>query len=313
MSGVSRLGGLNCPFCRYYNARDEQTCGRCGRRLPPPGLAPFINRLGSVDLWATKALGAVSAVVFALQLAVSGPRAAEGLTRGFSRDVLLRFGSLTNGLEWSEPWRLLAACFVHANLIHIAMNLLSLASLGRAGERLIGASRFVVAYVVTGVAGFVVSTLWYGTDPYTTMGASGAVLGLYGVLLGDRMVRRDPAWKDMLVRTVVVTFLFYFALGTNQAAHLGGLAAGLALGALFALEKRPQQRDGLFGGLAAASGFAIVLSLILPHFSTAIRPEPRPAGARAREPRREPARRAPAPPAERDPAGEGDAGDEAEP
>jgi membrane associated rhomboid family serine protease len=281
VKAVSRLGGFNCPYCRYYNARDARACGRCERRLPPPALAPLLARVGGVDLWATKALAATSIAVFALQLAASGalgPRAALG---AFPARVLLEFGAIATGLERAEPWRLLAACFVHVNLIHIVMNLFALAELGRAGERLVGGSRFVVAYVVTGVVGFAVSALWYGDAPYLTAGASGAVFGLDGVLLGDRMARRDPVWKEMLTRTVVHSFLFYFVLKTNQAAHMGGLAAGLALGALFARERRPWARDGLFAALAAASGLAIVTSLALPHLAPALGPEPRRGAPRA--------------------------------
>ncbi|HEU4535572.1 MAG TPA: rhomboid family intramembrane serine protease [Polyangiaceae bacterium] len=312
---MSRLGGVNCPYCRYYNARDERACGRCQRRLPPADLSPLLARLGGVDLWATKALAGVSIVVFALQLVSSG-RLGLGSFMGGDPIAVLRFGGLSNQVAWAEPWgepwRLLAACFVHFNLMHIAMNLFALAELGRAGERLVGGSRFVFAYVVTGVVGFVVSTFWYGADPYLTAGASGAIFGLDGLLLGDRMARRDPVWKDMLVRTVIHSFLFYFVMRTNQAAHMGGLAAGLVLGALFARERHPWKRDGIFAGFAAFSAFAIAASLVLPHLGPAIRAEPRapaPRGTwRQTDPR--PQRRQPAPtpaPAEgEDQAGEGE-------
>jgi membrane associated rhomboid family serine protease len=291
---VSRLGGVNCPYCRYYNARDERTCGRCDRRLPPPNLSPLVAGLGGIELWATKALAGVSIVVFALQLASSG-KLGLGSFMGADPIAVLRFGGLSNQVRWAEawvePWRLLAACFVHFNLMHIVMNMFALAELGRVGERLVGSTRFIFAYVFTGVVGFVVSTFWYGADPFFTAGASGAIFGLDGLLLGDRMARRDPVWKDMLVRTVVHSFLFYFVMRTNQAAHMGGLVAGLALGALFALEKHPWKRDGIFAGLAAFSGFAIVVSLALPHFGPAIRAEPRTPAPRGPFRQTEPLRR----------------------
>jgi membrane associated rhomboid family serine protease len=308
---VSNLGGLNCPYCRYYNARDDRVCGRCKRHLPPAALSPLIAGLGGVDLWATKALAATSIIVFAFSLKAAGPLAARAIAGGLPIDVLLRFGALTNGLEWAEPWRLVAACFVHISLLHIVMNLFAFAELGRAGEKLVGGTRFVVAYVVTGVAGYVASTFWYGDAPYITAGASGAIFGLDGMLLSDRMVKRDPVWKDMLVRTLVHSFLFYYALRTNQAAHLGGLAAGLLLGSFYALEKRPWKRDTLFGVLAALSVPLIAASLVLPHLGPDIRREPRlkasPGPARRGAPahRVEPARDAA-------PSDEGDEGDERE-
>ena len=265
---MSKPGGFMCPFCRQYNARDARHCGRCERLLPPSWLAGPLRNLGTVDLWATKLLAGTSILVFALEMASAGGASLNVLT-SLPASVLFRFGALANGLPTSEPWRLLAACFVHMGVLHVAMNLLALAELGRVGEPLVKGSRFLITYVVTGIAGFLVSALWYGTRPYLTAGASGAIFGLDGLILGGLLARRDPAWKSMLSRTLVHSFLFYFALGgaTNQAAHLGGLAAGLGLGFLFGQEKRPWRRDAAAHMLAAAGLVAIIGSLVLSQVS----------------------------------------------
>jgi rhomboid protease GluP len=260
------LGGFNCPYCRYYNARDARRCGRCEKWLPPPFLAPAVRALRAEEYWATKLLAAVCVVVFALEMATSGGK--MGLLTGVPMSTLLRFGAITNGLEQIEPWRLLAACFVHMGALHIAMNVIALADLGRIGEPMVGGPRFLLAFVLTGIVGFIVSAFWYGTQPYVTAGASGAVFGINGVILGDMILRKDPHWKGMLVRALVYSFIFYFAMGTNQAAHIGGLALGLILGMVYRRETRPWRVAWVVTTLTVVSLLAIAVSLVLPHRSS---------------------------------------------
>lgn len=255
------LGGFTCPFCGYYNANDATCCGKCERRLPPRVLAGPLRELLGTELWATKLLAGISVAVFTLQMLSDGKEI--GVLSGGRLSTMLRFGGLTNGLEHQEPFRLLAACFVHLGVLHIAMNLIALADLGRTWEGDLGGARFVIAYVVTGIVGFLASALWYGSARYYTAGASGAVFGLDGVLLAGMAVRRDRRWKDMLVRTLIYSFVFYFALGTNQAAHIGGLVAGLVLGVLYGIESRPWRIQTLVGALAALGVLASIASIVM--------------------------------------------------
>jgi len=265
-----KLGGRVCPFCGAYNALDERRCLRCERRLPPSFLDPMLRSPVIVELWATKLLAGISIVVFALQMGAAGPSQLGWLT-GMPASVLLRFGALTGQLDAVEPWRALSACFVHLGPLHIAMNVLALAELGRVGEKDVGGPRLVLAYVITGVAGFVASAWWYSPGGYTTAGASGAVFGLDGLFIASMAMKGDRRWKTMLVRTVIHSFIFYFMLqgGTNQAAHIGGLCAGLGLGVLYARESRPWQRATLVNLVALLSLVAITASLVLPHYSVA--------------------------------------------
>jgi rhomboid protease GluP len=253
------LGGRNCPFCRCYNALDEKTCVRCLKWLPPPNLTWALREPLLTEHWATKLLAGVSIVVFALQLAVAGVKDV-GLITGMPPAVIVRFGGIAGGIEWIEPWRFLSACFVHMGVLHVAMNVMAFAELGRVAEREINGSRLVLAYVITGIVGFVVSSFWYGAH-VVTAGASGAVFGIDGVLIGGMLAKRDRRWVDMLVRTVVHSFLFYAMLRTNQAAHLGGLAAGLVLGLLFGKESRPWRIERPVRVVTAASVVAIVASI----------------------------------------------------
>ena len=156
--------------------------------------------------------------------------------------IELRLGALLSdpSLVVSEPFRLLSAVFVHFGALHFAMNAYAYVDLARVAETLLGSGRFAIAYVLAGVVGFaatVVTGMIGGGQPSLTAGASGAIFGLMGVILGSLAARKDPRWKGFALRAVFYSVLFGFAVnasGTgilvNNSAHLGGLAAGVAAG-----------------------------------------------------------------------------------
>ena len=143
--------------------------------------------------------------------------------------------------EW---WRLVTAVFLHGGFIHLLFNTWVLIDLVRFCEQVYGAARIVSVYLLTGVAGNLVSLLWYGTH-FHNVGASGALCGLIGLMavyglgrrgdLGAAAVRR--AMGRWLMYIVVLGFLLP---GIDNAAHLGGAGAGAALGLVLA--GRPAQR-----------------------------------------------------------------------
>ncbi len=257
------LGGFLCPFCNYYNANDATVCSRCEKRLPPPGLARIVRDVLSVELWATKLLAGISIVIFALELASAGQKVGIGIT-GMPTTTLLRFGAISSYLDAKEPYRLLASCFVHMGVLHVGMNMLALANLGRLIEPVIKGPRLIVAYVITGLAGFGASLWWYGPRPFTTAGASGAIFGLEGMIIGAMVAKRDNRWKDMLLHMVVSSVVLAYMLPVNNSAHVGGFLAGLALGAFTEKESRPWKITPLVNAVTVLCLGAILTSLILP-------------------------------------------------
>ena len=230
---------------------------------------------GSIDasaLWGTKVIVGLTLLVFAGQL--SGMLASGkgiGLMSGGSRADLMRFGAMLVSLEdtRAEPLRLLSAVFVHIGVLHVLMNMLGLASVGRVVEPGVGTARFVVAYLTCGVLGFAtnlgVDVLFphAGVAPVLTAGASGAVFGVMGMLLGWLVQRRDRRWKATAVQTAfyaVIVNLMGFSI--NNGAHLGGLFCGVALGFYFAA--RPRPRSLMLANVGAVVGLLLaVLSLFL--------------------------------------------------
>lgn len=184
-------------------------------------------------------------------------------------EVLLAFGAKLNYFiqtqhEW---WRLVTPMFLHVNLLHLVINMYSLWIVGPYVERLYGSAKFVVFWVVTGVAGLVASYLTvrpgvpvgsiagflFKTVDSPSAGASGALFGLVGVLFvfGIKFRHELPegfkrAFGTGLLPMILMNlFIGYMLRGLiDNAAHLGGLLSG-ALLALVVDYRRPDEKTGL--------------------------------------------------------------------
>lgn len=226
-----------CPNCRRLNSAEDRVCYHCHARLP--GKAALRWR----ELTAT-ALGDVQpgarffVILCVLIYAFTAMKGNFSLMGGIPNLVALRWGALFPGMD--EPWRYLSAMFIHFGLLHIFFNMMTLNDLGRMLEPRLGSGRFLSAFLITGIVGFIASDLWYTWmgHPALTGGASGGLLGLIGVLVGFLYARRDPMWKQVLGRVLVYAAIFAIALPVNNAAHLGGLVSGMALGYLFGTERQ---------------------------------------------------------------------------
>src|SRR5690606_8265713 len=152
-----------------------------------------------------------------------------------------------------EPWRYLSAVYVHLGALHLVMNSMALLALGRRAEQRVGGARMIVVFTLTGIGGFVASTLWYGASGPLTAGASGALFGLMGHEIGQMHAQRDPRLKDILVQFLAYAVAFALLFSVNNAAHIGGFVLGYPLGRAFYLERRPWRRALWFRGLAAVS------------------------------------------------------------
>lgn len=183
------------------------------------------------------------------------------------------YGPLTTSGQW---WRLLSSTFVHFGLLHIAFNMWALYASGRMVERLFGSTRFVLLYLFAGVAASMVSVLW--NPAVNSAGASGAIFGVFGGLLAFVMNPRNQVPQSVMVehRNSTMLFagytLFYGAAhsGIDNAAHIGGLLAGLAMGfvlarPLTAEARRDASPSGVVLALGAGAIALIALSWPLAH------------------------------------------------
>ncbi|HET9131938.1 MAG TPA: rhomboid family intramembrane serine protease, partial [Terriglobia bacterium] len=139
------------------------------------------------------------------------------------------FGPRTTSGEW---WRLLSSTFIHIGLLHLVFNMFVLIQIGPLMQTLMGRKEFTIAYFISGFAGSLASLIWH---PYVvSAGASGAIFGLYGALLGFALVqRRKMPWNALsgLVAsaTLFIGYNVIYGLAqpqTDMAAHAGGLVGG---------------------------------------------------------------------------------------
>lgn len=194
-------------------------------------------------------------VVFALCFA-SEHRLPLWGAQSFALSTVLRFGGIAGSLAMAQPWRYISAVFVHFNLLHLGMNCWVLVAVGAATERELGKARFVLLFVLSGALGFVASDVWAAGMSHPTAGASGAVFGLFGAMVGIAYARRDPNWKQVLLQNIVWVVILGLMGSVNNAAHLGGLVVGALLGFLFNKEPRKLNLQ------APYAVFAVVLVLL---------------------------------------------------
>ena len=259
-----------CPNCRALIERNASVCPFCGEKLRSPrarsssGTPGRIMGIIPIPSTATSAIVAVTIALYGISwymTATSGTMQAMG---GISGEVLLRLGAKSPYILVGQWWRLVTAIFLHAGLLHIGMNLWCLFDLGPEVESLFSTAKFVVFYLVTGVVGFVLSLWWRPMG--MSIGASGAICGLIGVLIGASFHHGHlgKAYRGQLWRWVIYIAIFGIFLPIDNAAHFGGLIAGILLGYVVPEgEAETQASQNLWNALAGLSVVIIAGSFAL--------------------------------------------------
>lgn len=170
------------------------------------------------------------------------------------------FGPLMTGGH-HEYWRLVTAGFLHASIWHIGFNMLFLWFVGRDLEPAIGKTYFTAIYFTSLLAGSFGAILFEPDVP--TLGASGALFGIFGALIVVAHSRHIPLWRSGLIPVLILNFVFTLTIANvSLGAHLLGLIAGLATGWLVVEygERRDQRALVLIGCLAisVAAVFAAI-------------------------------------------------------
>jgi membrane associated rhomboid family serine protease len=236
--------GFQCP--------DDVAAGARSVRQPRTA---FGGRLSGDTSRVSIALIGINLAVFVL-----GLLAGQG-------ELRLRFANLAGpvlisadevaGVADGEYYRLITAAFLHAGLLHLAMNMFALASLGPVLESALGRSRFLVLYLVSALGGSTLSFLL--AQPNTVgVGASGAIFGLFGAfyVVARRLGGDTRSILTLLVINLVITFAVPII---DWRAHLGGLITGTLVAAAFAFAPRGPRRTAV----QAAACVAVVLLLLV--------------------------------------------------
>lgn len=223
-------------------------CVREGRLAAPRRARGAVRALlpGSGVPYITFGLLAVTAVVFLLQQVTSG--------------AVTQAGVYAPALTAAQPWRMFTSIFLHAGILHVGLNMLSLVFVGRALEPLLGHARFLALYLVSGFAGSV-AVLLIGAPGTAVLGASGAIFGLLGafVIVGRRL---GANITPMLV-LIGINLVFGFIIsGISWQAHIGGLAGGALVALVYTKTRRDAQRTLQIGLLAGLVGLLIVITIV---------------------------------------------------
>lgn len=182
----------------------------------------------------TYTLIAINVVVFGLQLAAAGSTGDVGLIGEYS---------MIPDLALDEPQRWITSAFLHANVSHLAVNMVSLWALGVSLERYIGSVRFILVYLIGALGGS--AAVFFLEDPSVrTVGASGAIFALVGAGVVAHIKAKEFPLYELGVFVVGVVWAYMADNGTSWQAHLGGFILGIALGVIFVFltPRRPRQR-----------------------------------------------------------------------
>jgi membrane associated rhomboid family serine protease len=228
-----------CPACGALVGINATRCHECGANLRfglaawSKGLSEFFGGHAPVTI----AILIINVLLFGVSLIRSMKSGGGiGLLGGMSGIELYRLGE---NIPYDWPgwgaWRLIMGTFLHGGLLHIGMNMMVLLDIAPVVEELYGSARFLFLYTACGIGGSICSTF---LGKYPSVGASGAILGIVGLLLAVTTKRGGAniqAMRSRLISWVVTIFALGFLVrGIDNWGHFGGLVTGFLLGRLFA-------------------------------------------------------------------------------
>jgi len=263
-----------CPSCGALVGINASRCHECGTNLRfslaavSKGLSGVFGGHAPVTTILLIANLAMFGVEF-MAMAAAGKAGGLAILWGMDGAALYRLGANFGPAIFilHQWWRLVTACFLHGGLIHIGFNLMVLMDFGPPLEELYGSARYFFFYMVCGVCGYLLSALLNNS---ISIGASGAILGLVGLLLAVTSKRGGSYMRQLrsrLITWVIIIFAVGFMgiMAIDNYAHLGGFAAGFVLGKISAdhephtpAEKRLAQFLCLLAVVVTVASFALM-------------------------------------------------------
>jgi membrane associated rhomboid family serine protease len=228
----NRETGLSCSECGRPICTECMTVAPVGLRCPdhsgkPQGVARVRSRVRRTG-WAgtgalvTKALVAINVLVFLAEIGTGSGATGAGSGGSVVDRFALDGPDVANG-GW---WRLITAGFLHANVLHIGLNMLILWLVGAPLEEMLGRGRYLLLYFVSLLAGSAGALL---QAPFVhTVGASGAIFGLFGALLVLEYFATGQIVGGQAFGLIVINLIFSFAFNNiSWGGHIGGLVGGI--------------------------------------------------------------------------------------
>ena len=188
-----------------------------------------------------------------------------------SVESLLQWGGNLRALTLNgELWRLFTSTFLHGGIIHLAFNMYALLQVGFILEANIGKYRYIVSYIACGIMASIASIAV--NDNIVSVGASGAIFGLDGLLLSLLITKRlnipQESRKTLLSSTLIFigyNLMFGFAKeGIDNAAHIGGLISGFLIGFLYSPSMKRSGSSTLVS--CSIAGVVLIAAMLSPYF-----------------------------------------------
>ena len=227
-----------CPNCRAFITTKDKVCPYCEVKLGARAVdrrnpGDIMGGLVSQARFTTVVILMINFGLYLVTAVWSMKEGNEGAFMGIDGRTLVYFGAKFGALmfQQGEWWRLITAGFLHGGLLHIGMNSWVLYDLGTTVEHFYGTRRMLVIYFLSSVTGFLASTFW---NAGVSVGASAALFGLIGAMIAIGI--RDKSFagsaiKSMFVRWAIYGLIFGLLFPMiDNAAHIGGLAGGFAVG-----------------------------------------------------------------------------------
>lgn len=260
-------GSCLCVFCNQLVSVNQATCPHCHRKNPSLwGYSRGLRRLGGGGLGFTAIVTWGCIALYLSTLLVDLDSISNNTeTLSFlipSIDGLIMFGAsgIYPAFELGHWWTILSAGYLHADLLHITFNLVSVRYLASKVDRTFGFGRLVIIYTASIVNGFLLSNLvhfFLSSSTQIAIGASGGVFGLLGALVASKQI----TWMY-----AVVIFLSGFLIpNVDISGHLGGFLGGYLISRIGGLN--PRYREGsrqLFVAIIclALTALSILVSIV---------------------------------------------------
>jgi len=241
-------GSVVCPSCGSLVGVNDEQCYTCGRANPGLwGFGPALRQLGS-DLGFVPLVLGGSAVLYVLTLLASG-RNLQIMGGGFnilapSAPALLAFGA-SGGypvFQLGSWWTVLSATWLHGSFLHILFNMMWVRDIGPSTADVIGPARTIIIYVISGVCGFLLSSIANVYLPplpllrgaQLTVGASASIFGLLGALVHYGRKSGSSYIHAQAKQWALIMFIYGLIMpGIDNFAHAGGFMGGYVTSAFF--------------------------------------------------------------------------------
>lgn len=177
--------------------------------------------LEGTEALVTKALIALNVAIYLIGVAQAGSINAPSLQGSVYFHTVL-FGPFVADGDW---WRLITSAFLHASILHIAFNMLALWWFGAPVENYLGRLRFVLVYLVSGLAGSAGALLASPDTP--VLGASGAIFGILGAMMIIEYQATGSLGGNAMTLIVLNLGLSFVISNVSWGGHIGGLVGGV--------------------------------------------------------------------------------------